>query len=103
MNKYKKFLLHTVETRFKTIMIGSLARIEDYFGYLWGHGKDELTDRQKEFKNLWDELRNEILNHGNFHIRKGLDEVEDVLEANNNRYEYKFYVEDQQRRSEDGQ
>ena len=22
MNKYKKFLLHTVETRFKTIMIG---------------------------------------------------------------------------------
>ncbi len=102
MNKHKKFLIHTIETRFKTVMIGSLARIEDYFGYLWGHGKDNLTAREEEFRVLWDELRNEILNHGNFHIRKGLDEVDDILRVDDNRYEYKFYVEDQQRRSNNG-
>ena len=77
-------------------MIGSLARIEDYFGYLWGHGKDELTDRQKNLK-LWDELRNEILNHGNFHIRKGLDDIHEIVDMQDRKYEYNFIMEDQRR------
>lgn len=100
MKNYKRFLLSSIETRFKTIMIGSLARVEEYFGYLWGHGKQELTDRQKEFKVLWDELRNEILNHGNFHIRKGLDEIEDILNEDDQRYSYKFIINDKNRRQE---
>ena len=74
-------------------MIGSLARIEQYFGYLWGYNQEnQLTTEQERFKLLWDELRTEILNHGNFHIRKGLDEVDDIMESNDNSYEYKFIM-----------
>jgi hypothetical protein len=100
-NKHKRALLRAAETRFKTIMIGSIARVEDYFGYLWAHGKDSPTERQEEFRVLWDELRNEILNHSNFHIRKGLDEIDEMLEIDDSRYEYKFIMKDQ-RRDKDG-
>lgn len=79
-------------------MIGSLARVEDYFGYLWGHDSKQLTDQQKEFRALWEELRTEILNHGNFHIRKGLDEIDEMLDINDSRYEYKFIIKDSDRR-----
>lgn len=97
MKNYRRFLYSTLETRFKTIMIGSLARVEQYFGYLWGHGEEELTDKQKEFRELWEELRTEILNHGNFQIRKGLDEVDEIMDANDNRYEYKFIMNNHRR------
>lgn len=90
--------MQTAETRFKTIMIGSIARVEEYFGYLWAHGKDKPTERQEEFRVLWDELRNEILNHGNFHIRKGLDEIDDLLDINDSKYEYNFIMEDKRRK-----
>jgi len=93
-------ILSIAQSRFKTIMIGSIARIEDYFGYLWGHNQEELTDRQKEFKVLWEELRTEILNHGNFHIRKGLDEIEELLTVDDNMYEYKFIMNN--RRKDNG-
>lgn len=96
-NQNKRQILKTAETRFKTIMIGSIARVEDYFGYLWAHGKDTPTERQEEFRALWDELRNEILNHGNFHIRKGLDEIEEWVDYNNERYEYKFIMNEKRR------
>ena len=96
-NKNKREILKSAETRFKTIMIGSIARVEDYFGYLWAHNKGEPTERQEEFRVLWDELRNEILNHGNFHIRKGLDEIEEWIDRNNDRYEYKFIMNEKRR------
>ena len=96
-NQNKRQILKAAETRFKTIMIGSIARVEDYFGYLWAHGKDAPTERQEEFRALWDELRNEILNHGNFHIRKGLDEIEEWVDYNNERYEYKFIMNEKRR------
>jgi hypothetical protein len=96
-NQNKRQILKAAETRFKTIMIGSIARVEDYFGYLWAHGKDTPTERQEEFRALWDELRNEILNHGNFHIRKGLDEIEEWVDYNNERYEYKFIMNEKRR------
>jgi hypothetical protein len=38
-------LLNNIEKKFNTTIIGSLAAIEESFGFLWGHGKrvDELT------------------------------------------------------------
>jgi hypothetical protein len=93
-------IINDVETRFKTVMIGSIARVENYFGYLWGHPeKDNITDKQKEFKQLWEELRTEMLNHGNFHIRKGLEDLEESLAREQDRYEYTFYVKDNNRRN----
>lgn len=99
-NKNKRQILKAAETRFKTIMIGSIARVEDYFGYLWAHGEDEPTERQEQFKVLWDELRNEILNHGNFHSRKGLDEIEEFIDSNNEHYEYNFIMNDKRRQND---
>lgn len=97
-NKHKRQLLNIAETRFKTIMIGSIARVEEYLGYLWAHGKDNPTERQEEFRVLWDELRNEILNHGNFNIRKGLDEIDELLDVSDSQYEYNFIMKDQRRK-----
>lgn len=56
--------------RIRTTMIGSLSKMENNFGNLWGHFKDgELTEQEEMFADLWDRTRNEILNQGNKEIR----------------------------------
>ncbi len=91
-NHNNRHLLNKLETRFKTVMIGSLSRIEDRLGFLWGHNKDEpLTEQQEKFLDIWEDLRNDILNHGNHHSREGLDDVEEFLQ-NQDEYTYKFYM-----------
>jgi hypothetical protein len=73
----KKRLLTVLEKKFKTTMIGALARFEDTFGYLWGHGKDdvELTERELEFRKMWEDTRTEVLNNGNNQLRGAQDEL----------------------------
>lgn len=88
--QHSKFI-NSMETKFKTIMIGSLARIEDHFGFLWGHNKNNLTDKEKEFRELWEDLRTEILNHGNFHMRNAIEDMFEYL--NRDKYTYKFYID----------
>jgi hypothetical protein len=59
-----------MERRIQTTMIGALARMEQNFGFLWGHDKEgELTAEEEKFADIWDFARNEILNHGNKQIR----------------------------------
>lgn len=97
INHEKRDLIHKMETRFKTIMIGSLARIEDHLGFLWGHGsKEPLTEQQQKFLDRWDELRNEILNHGNYHLREGLEDIEEFFDRAE-RYTYKFIINNDRR------
>lgn len=56
--------------RIQTTMIGSLSKMENNFGHLWGHFKDgPLTDQEEAFADLWDYTRNSILNQGNKEIR----------------------------------
>jgi hypothetical protein len=51
-------------------MIGSLSKMENSFGHLWGHFKDgPLTEQEEAFADLWDDTRNSILNQGNKEIR----------------------------------
>lgn len=59
----------------QTIMIGALARIEEKFGDLWGHGKDdsELSNEEVYWQNIWLDLRTSILDLGNDLI-KDLDD-----------------------------
>lgn len=100
----QRHMLNQLETRFKTVMIGSLSRIEDHLGFLWGHDKKTLTEQQEKFLNIWEDLRNEILNHGNYHLREGLSDLEEFFayqakHNQNDTYSYKFYVNDNQRRS----
>lgn len=56
--------------RIQTTMIGSLSKMENSFGHLWGHFKDgPLTEQEEIFADLWDDTRNAILNQGNAQIR----------------------------------
>lgn len=77
--------------RFQTTMIGALFEFEKIFGYLWGHDKEEkdLTDKELDFLDRWDMVRNQILNNGNNQLRKA---ISDLSKSNGNvKYKYKFY------------
>ena len=71
-NKYKEVskdrLLKISKKKIQTTMIGALSTIEKHFGFLWGH-----------VKQLFDEVRSEILDRGNNQARN--------LEAEFNHYE----------------
>lgn len=93
MKKYnsRKNIVQQLSKRFQTTIIGSLARFEDRFGYLWGLNSDkELTERQKEFLDLWEYARTSILNHGNNQMRDAIDEVIDHLEQETDTLRYKL-------------
>ena len=61
------------ETSLRTLMIGAIDRIEQKFGYLWGHDKDENAEFTEEEERLYEEfmeLRESILDYGNVQICK---------------------------------
>ena len=65
-----------IRKKIETTMIGALARFEEGFGRLWGHGSDKKLS-QDEIRNkiIWDNVRESILDHGNLQIRKALSEL----------------------------
>jgi hypothetical protein len=73
----KKKLSNAVKKRFDTTIIGTLSIFENFFGHLWGHGLhyDQLTDDQKDFRSIWEEVRTKILDHGNNHSRGAMNEI----------------------------
>jgi hypothetical protein len=90
MNDIQKELL---TKRFQTTMIGALFEFEKAFGYLWGYNKelDNLTPQELKFNDIWEDVRNKILNNGNGQLRKA------ILDFSNNnglqtRYKYNFYT-----------
>jgi hypothetical protein len=95
MNNDSHDIIKDMETRLKTTMIGSLAKFEEYFGYLW----EEDNKNRLEYEKLWEEARNAILNNGNNQIRLALENLTDFLEDNRRgpkttfreKYRYKFY------------
>ncbi len=84
VNKYKEVskdrLLKISKKKIQTTMIGALSTVEKHFGFLWGHESGEaLTPEQEHMKQLFDEVRSEILDRGNNQARN--------LEAEFNNYE----------------
>ena len=80
-----------LKKRFQTTMIGALYEFEKSFGYLWGYEKnedEELTDKEEQFLDIWEETRNRVLNTGNNQLRKAISEIK----KNNGqtRYNYNF-------------
>ena len=73
----KNRLMKNIEKKFKTAMIGSLARCEEKFGFLWGYGLElnKLTKEQQRFQIIWENLRTEILNHCNGQLRAAIEEI----------------------------
>ena len=91
MNKDdKEILFDNIHKRLQTTMIGCLARFEESFGYLWNHGDEPLTQQHYEFKDQWDALRHEILNHGNSQIRSAMSDLNKYFYHNRYAYRYKF-------------
>jgi len=100
MKNNKKGIINQINKRFQTSIIGSLARFEDNFGFLWGHNSDkELTDKQKEFLDLWEFTRTSILNHGNHQMRTAVDDVIEYIEEENRYYRYNFIIKNKDNRS----
>jgi hypothetical protein len=100
MRNNKKNFIKQINKRFQTTIIGAIARMEDSFGYLWGHNSDkELTDKQEEFLNLWEATRTSILNHGNHQMRNTVDDIIDFLDAEQEYYRYNFIIKNKENRS----
>ena len=75
--KYKQFkdvskdrLLKLAKKKVQTTMIGSLSTVEKFFGFLWGHETEgSPTPEQEHMKELYEEVRSEILDRGNTQAR----------------------------------
>ena len=73
-NKYQEVskdrLLKVSKKKIQTTMIGALSTVEKHLGFLWGHeSSEELTPEQEHLKEIYDEVRSEILDRGNNQAR----------------------------------
>jgi hypothetical protein len=79
-------------------MIGALSRIEDSLGYLWNHGDDPDNETQKLFADKWENLRLELLNHGNNQIRLAADDLRYFFHQQDKyTYNYHFTIKNKDR------
>jgi hypothetical protein len=87
-------LLNYISKRFQTTMIGSLAKFEESFGYLW----EDDSKNGDHYYDIWQETRNSILNNGNHQMRVALDELSEYLydKKSKYKYHYKFYFDNNQ-------
>lgn len=73
----KTRLKKEIKKRIQTTMIGSLSSVEKYFGFLWGENSEsELTKEQIHMREIFEEMRTEILDKGNSQIRNSDSEIE---------------------------
>lgn len=80
-NYSRREIIDQTQKRFKTIMIGSIARFEQEFGYLWNNDEEPNTEQEAYFREKWEDLRNDILDHGNSQIRNGMQDLNQYLNA----------------------
>lgn len=101
-NHSRSQLTRHIEVKMKTTMIGALAKFEENFGSLWGHGLDDsqLTETQRQYKELWNLTRTEILNNGNNQLRAAKDEI-NCYTIRFNKFETQFLIKDSQELTED--
>lgn len=97
MNFKERKILQDIEKRLKTVMIGGLSRFEDSFGYLWNIDGQPRNNQERELLAQWEEMRTELLNHGNNQIRAAMDELLEFINYKNkftNSYNFVFKNED---------
>jgi len=76
-------LLKIARKKIQTTMIGALSSIENNFGFLWNaENASDITDEQQHMKDIFDQVRSEILDRGNNQARN--------LEAEMSQYEVKW-------------
>jgi hypothetical protein len=78
--------------RFQTTMIGALYQFEEHFGYLWGFDKEDknLTESEKRFRIMWEDVRYNILNNGNHQLRSAVKDLQN-LKMDNFKYHYNLH------------
>lgn len=76
-------LAEDVEKRFKTTMIGSLARIEEHLGFVWGHDQEMISVQQSDHRHIWQDLRDDILDHCNYQMRSALTDIRKFIQKSN--------------------
>lgn len=82
----KHRLKKEIKKKIQTTMIGSLSSIERYFGFLWGEdSEEELTKDQERMRDIFEDLRTEILDKGNIQIRNADAEI-DSYDVSWNKY-----------------
>ena len=90
--KSKDRLTKNCKKKVQTTMIGALSSIEDHLGFLWGHKSDEaLSEEQEKMRQLYEELRSEILDKGNTQMRN-IDAELTQYDINWNRYQYQIPI-----------
>jgi hypothetical protein len=82
-------LLTISSKKITTTMIGCINEIEKVFGHIWGHGKklSDLSERERQWYDIWQQLRKNVLNLGNKQIRALQNEI-DEYSISWNRHEY---------------
>jgi hypothetical protein len=80
-----------IRKRFQTTMIGALYQFEKNFGHLWGIDldEDELSNRQLDMRDSWEDTRNSILNNGNNQLRQVMNELTKLIGPP--KYHYKLF------------
>lgn len=73
-------LISIIEKRFQTSTIGSLARVEKHLGFVWGHDKELISISESDNRNSWLDLREDILDHGNYQMRAALTDIRKLLQ-----------------------
>ncbi len=73
----KKRLMSNIDRKFRTTMIGSIAAMEEDFGYLWGQdlAPKDLNTSQTEWRKVWAKVRSKILDKGNSNLRAAQNEI----------------------------
>jgi hypothetical protein len=65
----KERLSKILKKKIQTTMIGALSTIEENFGFLWNSENGQLTQEQYKMKELYNQVRSEILDRGNNQAR----------------------------------
>jgi len=91
-------MLDRAEKRLKTTFIGDLAEFERGFGFLWGHGMppQDLNEDERYFRDLWNEVRKNILDKGNRQIADLRGEAQ-FFTIESRKFQYNFPVKPRRR------
>ena len=87
----KEKLRKDIQSKMKTLMIGTISRFEKFFGELWGHEmkEEQCSPEQLQEYETWQQCRDEILNNGNKLIRQMSSEL-DLYDVESKGYQAHF-------------
>lgn len=73
----KEYISNKIKKDLLTIAIGNISKIEQEFGVLWGHGKQnaDLSESERAWRLVWEAMREEMLDAVNARIRRAQSEL----------------------------